>query len=614
MEMRISKTMFKEYTRCPRVCALDDIYMKKLNTHVSPFANDEYFDILETLHLMFDEETGEDLIDITDPQHEALLPYYQQLEDYAMEVAKRKFGNNIIHNIDVKKQKSFNFFDNYNHEYYCYLDGFQETDDEVRVFEVKATTSKKFQTLGPVIKNRQYSIFECKDNIMKISNEVEMSDEKFISNYQKLFDRYSDCGKYVYDLAIERYFIEKSCEQFHIYQNKKFTYYLVVLNSDYTFDGKYVDGKMAYKPDQNGQEIVTFINLTDVTSQCLIDIKFNHRRLQKYLEDLKVNDYQLGEFCRRKKKDQCLFYKICWEKVLNEGSILEYLGLHHGFRDELNNRIEPLDLINKGYYTIDSIPRKWLNRKNNVIQRDCYDNNVEFIHFAKILRGIDTLKYPLYYLDFESFNSPLPRFKGEHPYQQSLFQYSLHIEKSPGQCDFDKDHQDFLASDFDDHRIELVSKLINDIDLKNGGTVIVYNKNFEYERIKELMKLFPQYKDQLENINKHMFDLLYLIMNNKEFYLDLGFPIEDAAIINYYNNKLHGSYSIKKVLPLFSDLTYQGMEIANGTEAITAYASFKNLLPVELEKVKENLRKYCKQDTWAMYVVLMGLKKKVGLI
>ena len=44
--------------------------------------------------------------------------------------------------------------------------------------------------------------------------------------------------------------------------------------------------------------------------------------------------------------------------------------------------------------------------------------------------AIKKIKYPVYYLDFESYNCPLPRFKGDHPYTQSLFQYSLHVEKA----------------------------------------------------------------------------------------------------------------------------------------------------------------------------------------
>ena len=415
MLMKISKTMFKEYTRCARVCALDDIYMKKLDTNVSPFADDDFFDVVEILHSMFDGDTGDDLVKPLDPTHEVLLPFYQKIESYAMNIAEKIFGKGIIFNLDTKLQKSFNFFDTQNHELYCYLDGFQETDNVVRIFEVKATTSKKFKKLGPKGK----SIFVQDKSILKVTEEPEMSDEKFVHYYQQLFDRYSDCGRYVYDLAVERYIIENSLRQFDLYKNKKFEYYLVVLNSDYVYDGDSL-----YDTNENGNELVTFIDLTDCTMQYQNEIRFQHRYLQKYLERLDAAPVDIGRFCERNKKTCCLFFNICWEKVLKKGSLLEYINNHHGFVDELGQKHLTYDLINKGYNKIDSIPKSWLKRINNIIQRDCYDNNIEYIHYGKIIRGIDYLKYPIYYLDFESFNSPLPRFKGEKPYQQSVFQYS----------------------------------------------------------------------------------------------------------------------------------------------------------------------------------------------
>jgi len=38
------------------------------------------------------------------------------------------------------------------------------------------------------------------------------------------------------------------------------------------------------------------------------------------------------------------------------------------------------------------------------------------------------LKYPIYYLDFETINPVLPKFDGMKPYQRIPFQFSLHIQ------------------------------------------------------------------------------------------------------------------------------------------------------------------------------------------
>ena len=42
----------------------------------------------------------------------------------------------------------------------------------------------------------------------------------------------------------------------------------------------------------------------------------------------------------------------------------------------------------------------------------------------KIIDGLKQLKYPIYHLDFETFPCPLPRYSGEKPYTQSVFQFS----------------------------------------------------------------------------------------------------------------------------------------------------------------------------------------------
>ena len=131
------------------------------------------------------------------------------------------------------------------------------------------------------------------------------------------------------------------------------------------------------------------------------------------------------------------------------------------------------------------IERSWLTNKNNLIQRDSFENNTVHINKHKIKAGIEKLEYPIYHLDFETFPCPLPRFKGERPYTQSLFQFSVHIETSPGKCNFNKDNYSYLVNDYNDNRRELVEELIKVIDLSKGGTVLVYNQRFEEGRLKD---------------------------------------------------------------------------------------------------------------------------------
>ena len=139
------------------------------------------------------------------------------------------------------------------------------------------------------------------------------------------------------------------------------------------------------------------------------------------------------------------------------------------------------------------------------------------IILEKIREGILELRYPIYHLDFESFPCPLPRFKGESPYMQSLFQYSIHIEHEPGVCDKDSDNYYFLAGDHNDPREALIKGMI-DIIKPDGGSVLVYNIAFEKTRINELARLFPAYKDRLLDIADRLFDLMDIVKGNTKLY------------------------------------------------------------------------------------------------
>lgn len=608
--MQISKTIFKQYTRCPRVCALDDLYMKRLNSQASIFGSDDQDDLIELLYTMFDEESGDDLIDVVDKQMEALLPYYNELEQHAMEIAQRKFGGSIHYSLKTSEQKLF-AFDELRHRYYCYLDGYQEQDD-INIFEVKATTSKKFKELGPKIKGVHFPLFTKQGRTYTLTSYPEMDSYRFAKSYDKLFDRYSNVGRYLFDMAVEKMIVEEARRKANL-PPKPINYILVVLNSDYVFDGTYLNNKPHYLPTKDGDELVDFIDCTPIISQWQPKIQAMKQTLEQAIDALEAGAVPIGIFCERKKPSKCAFIRTCWSKALESGSILEYMESHLGFRDEWNVKHEVMDLINEGLYRLDSIPKRWLERPNNIIQRTCFEENKEYIDIDKVHYGIKQLVYPLYHLDFESFPSPLPRFRGEKPYAQSVFQYSLHIERAPLMCDKNNDHTEYVAPDFTDRREELVKQMIHDIDLSQGGTVIVYNKSFEHTRIKEFAILFPQYAAELSKINDHMFDLLDLVKTKSDLYQGLGFSEEESKRVNYYHNNLHGSYSIKKVLPIFSDLTYHGLPVANGTEAIAAYAKFSYLPAEDIAIIRRDLFEYCKQDTWAMVVVLWGLIKRSKL-
>ena len=145
---------------------------------------------------------------------------------------------------------------------------------------------------------------------------------------------------------------------------------------------------------------------------------------------------------------------------------------------------------------------------------------------------------------------------------------------------------------------------------------MVYNKSFEKTRLHELAAFFPKYKKELDNINEHVFDLLEVLNGSSALYDDiLNTKLKEEQKkkpdFTYYNNLMHGSFSIKKVLPLFTNLTYKNLVVKNGTEAIVTYGSLPYLTKKEYDEKYLALRVYCRQDTWAMVEILRGLREAV---
>lgn len=206
-----------------------------------------------------------------------------------------------------------------------------------------------------------------------------------------------------------------------------------------------------------------------------------------------------------------------------------------------------------------------------------------YIDREKIKEFLDTLSYPLYFLDFESMQLAIPQFDNSKPYQQIPFQYSLHyIECEGGQLQ----HKEFLAPSGVDPRRELAESLCNNIP--DNVCVIVYNKTFECSVLNELAKLFP-------DLGEH---LLKIRSNIKDLYI----PFQKGY---YYNRAMFKNLRIKTVLPaVFPDqpeLNYHNLDgVHNGSEAKDIFPKIKDMPPQEAQKAREQLLKYCELDTFAM--------------
>jgi hypothetical protein len=204
--------------------------------------------------------------------------------------------------------------------------------------------------------------------------------------------------------------------------------------------------------------------------------------------------------------------------------------------------------------------------------------------------GLDKLEYPLRFVDFETINPCVPRFAGMRPYDQLPFQFSIHSQNEPGAI---LEHHEFLAPDANDPRREFISSLF--ATLGETGSIVVYS-SFEAQRLSELAAWLPEYAEGINAIQRRLFDLLPVVREH------------------VYHPAFAGSYSIKSVLPaLVPDMTYDGMEVANGQDAGLAWESLVRGAAngSEHDRIRKALLEYCGQDTLAM-VRLLGKLQRIS--
>jgi len=273
----------------------------------------------------------------------------------------------------------------------------------------------------------------------------------------------------------------------------------------------------------------------------------------------------------------CDFIAHCWQNI-PDYSVFDLTRL------SLSKKFE---LYYKGILKLDEISLDYPLSHAQQLQVDAELHGAEHINRENIRDFLATISEPIGFLDFETFMEAVPSFDGQRPYQQIPFQYSLHIQTN---CELN--HYEFLAEPSTDPRHGFAARLIE--DLAGCETILVYNQAFEKRILDELAIFLPGMATELKTITHRIVDLM------------VPFQAKD-----YYVKEMQGSYSIKKVLPaLVPELSYDGLEIADGGMAMLAYAKLKEITDqAVVSKIKNDLLKYCELDTLAMVNIFEKLRR-----
>jgi len=339
----------------------------------------------------------------------------------------------------------------------------------------------------------------------------------------------------------------------------------------------HINNKYVRNGDLDIKELFTIDDITDIVLEKQNDIKPQLLEMEDMLKD-DMPDIDIGKHCSD--PYGCDFSSHCWQHVPNVNSVFD-ISYAMG---------KQWKLYYQGILSIDDVPDDFHLGKNARTQIEYHKSQEIKIDKPKIKEFLDTLKYPINFFDFETFQNAIPRFNNQRPYAQMPFQYSLHILHENGTLE----HKEFLGDENSDPRRPLSEQMLRDIT--PTGSIIAFNQSFEITQIKNLAQVCSNISDELLALN--------------ERFVDLAHPFQYKY---YYHPKFNGKYSIKVVLPtLFpnnDELDYKKLgSIQNGGDAMDTFANLHLLKDKsKLDDIKKDLLAYCHLDTLAMVRILEEL-------
>ncbi|HMW06602.1 MAG TPA: DUF2779 domain-containing protein [Leptospiraceae bacterium] len=338
------------------------------------------------------------------------------------------------------------------------------------------------------------------------------------------------------------------------------------VNPDYSFTG-----------ELDISQLFILKNVTDRVNSAKSQFEKQVNYLKSLITRLDSPDLSKEHSCGTPKN--CIL-KTCWND-LGEGNLF---NLREG--GDLTTKF-----FNLGVRYVKDIPEDPDLTFTQKVQIESERSNSPFLQKDKLTEFLNSIQFPIYFLDFETINPAIPVYVNSKPFQHIPFLYSLHVMDNK---DLPPNHFSYI----DDGSVDPREKILDDLSkiISIDGTILCYNAVFEMKCLRESVKLFPQYSDWYSSIANR--------------FVDLSNPFR---FFYYYHPKQNGSASLKSVLPALTGLDYKELEINDGNLANLEFLRAKtmNLPEEELTSIYRLLLDYCKMDTYAMVQILNTLWKLI---
>jgi hypothetical protein len=364
---------------------------------------------------------------------------------------------------------------------------------------------------------------------------------------------------HVEDLALQKYVVEGSglrvrkCILMHI-------------DTAYVRRGE-IEVKKLFALEDVTDQVASFSPCVEPNLAELVDVI-----RQKWMPDIAIGPQCDDPY-------SCILQEMCWA-FLPEDNPLTLSG----FKKE-----KAFELIHQGILKIADVPdTAGLNEKQK-IQLEAMRSGSQYVDRAAIRAFLETLVYPVHYLDFETFQTAIPLFDGLRPYQKVPFQFSLDIVPEPGAAPV---HHSYLSEGRS--RPDPVILALLKEKLGDSGSIVSYNAAFEKSVLNQAVEANPVYQEWWTAAQARFVDLL-----------------SPFRAFDFYHPRQSGSASLKAVLPALTGAGYESLAIADGETASREYlrVTFGGADEAERARVRKQLEEYCGLDTMAMIRIVEELEK-----
>jgi hypothetical protein len=214
------------------------------------------------------------------------------------------------------------------------------------------------------------------------------------------------------------------------------------------------------------------------------------------------------------------------------------------------------------------------------------------IQLDAVKNFLASIQYPVYYFDFEAWNSPIPLQDGHWPFRAVCFQFDVYIQREPGS---ELEHQHYLCGHIYESSQVLLDHLLKVMGDK--GSIVVYNAVFERTRLLEYVREYPEKEAAIQSVVQRLVDLMEVFTK--------GY---------YYHTAMGSSLTLKTVLAAISPGdNHTQLTINNGMNAGAAFFRLQQETdPEKIQAVRKALEEYCAMDTFAMHRILEHLRMLVA--